>query len=79
MIFGVVEISLDAGKQRRLVVSNATGGRLAIHEPGVAARALYLVRVALPSQPNGDDASVGVPVLHSRVLGHEDGAHGLAC
>ena len=79
MIFGVVEISFDRREKRRLVVSNATGGRLAVHEARIAPLALHLVRVALSSEPHRDDVPVGVPVLHGRILGHEDGPHGLAC
>jgi len=79
MIFGVVEISFDGGEKRRLVVPNVAGGRLAVHETRIAPLALHLVRVALPSEPHRDDVPVGVPVLHGRILGHEDGPHGLAC
>src|SRR5262249_48308790 len=77
MIFGVVEISFDGWEERRLVVSNAAGGWLAVHEPRVAARALDLVGVAVPPEPHRDDVPVGVPVLHGRILRDEHGPHGL--
>jgi hypothetical protein len=79
MIFGVVEISFDGWEQRRLVVPNTTGGWLAVDEAGVTPLALRFVRVCLSSEPHRDDGPVGVPVLHGRILGHEDGPHGLAC
>ena len=79
MIFHVVEISFDGWEKRRLVVPNAAGGRLAVHEARVAPLAFDLVRVALSSEPHRDDVPVGVAVLHGRILGHEDGPHGLAC
>ena len=79
MIFGVVEISFDGWEERRLVVSNATCRRLAVDKARIAPLAQHLVRVALSSEPHRDDVPVGVAVLHGRILGHEDGPHGLAC
>src|SRR5262249_57796557 len=75
MFFRVVEVALHGREQRRLVVTNAARGGLAADELGVAPVALHARLSVLTLEPYRDDVSVVVPVLHSRVLRHDDAAH----